>query len=83
MLLTGHKSRMDAIVPIVLGVFVGLGGAVATTRIIESVLFETAPLDPTTCAAVGLVMAATGGLAAFIPARRVTRVDPVALLRAE
>lgn len=73
----------DAAVPIVIGTALGLGGAALVTRVIKSFLFETTPTDTVTFAAVALTLVATGCLAAFVPAMRAARVDPVATLRAE
>ena len=73
----------DSAVPIVLGTLAGLGGAVAATRVIASFLFETEPTDPATLAAVAVALTTAGCLAAWLPARRAARVDPVATLRAE
>ena len=56
----------DAAVPIVVGTVVGAGAAVLSTRVIESFLFQTAPNDPVTLAAVALTLAVTGCLAAVI-----------------
>jgi len=73
----------DAALPIVLGTAIGLGGAALTTRVIQSFLFETEPVDVPTFAGVALVLVLTGSLAAWIPARRAARVDPVTALRAD
>jgi ABC-type lipoprotein release transport system permease subunit len=51
--------------------------------VVERFLFETRPHDPVTFAAVALVMGATALVAAWIPARRAARVDPVVALRTE
>ena len=82
----GQVVRMvvrDAAVPIVTGILVGLGGAALATRVIASFLCETRPIEPATFAAVAVTLAATGFLAALIPALRASRVDPSATLRAE
>ena len=73
----------DSAIPIAAGTLLGLGGAALATRVIESFLFETAPTDTATFAAVALALVAVGCLAALIPAMRAARVDPVATLRAE
>lgn len=73
----------DSAIPIALGATLGLAGAALSTRVIESFLFETDPIDPLTFAAVAAVLVAAGCLAAWIPARRAARVDPVTALRAE
>lgn len=69
--------------PVVLGLVAGLGGAYYATRIVQSFLFQTAPHDVGTFATAAVVLAAAGCLAAWIPARRAARVDPVAALRTE
>ena len=68
---------------VVLGVALGLGGAALLTRLMESLLFGVSSLDPVTYAAVTIVLVVTGALAGYLPARRATRVDPMAALRAE
>jgi ABC-type lipoprotein release transport system permease subunit len=73
----------DSAVPIVAGTALGVGGAVLATRVIESFLFETAPRDPMTLAAVAAVLAVTACLAAFVPALRAAKVDPASSLRSE
>jgi len=66
-----------------LGIACGLVAAIASTRLMTSLLFETSPLDPVTYLAVsiGLIVAAT--LASYAPAVRATAVNPVESLRAE
>jgi putative ABC transport system permease protein len=73
----------DAAVPIVIGTVLGVGGALAATRVIESFLFETAPRDPLTLAAVATTLAVSGCLAALLPALRAAKVDPATSLRAD
>jgi putative ABC transport system permease protein len=65
------------------GVIVGLAGAVAVTRVLQTFLFEVTPTDPIAFATVTLLLMAVGLLAAWLPARRATRIDPCAALRAE
>ena len=66
---------------VVTGLIVGLLGAAAAARIIESVLFGVPPTDPLTFGAVTTVLLAVGLLACWLPARRATRIDPLDTLR--
>jgi putative ABC transport system permease protein len=65
------------------GVTLGAAGAFAATRVLSKVLFEVKPGDPTTFAAVAVLLAAVAILAGWIAARRATRVDPMVALRYE
>jgi len=65
------------------GIGVGVGGALAAGRIIRSLLFEVPPNDPWTLATVSCAMLGVAAAACFFPARRATRVDPVEVLRTE
>jgi predicted permease len=65
------------------GVAVGLGGAAVLSRLMESLLFGVSSIDVTTYAFVAFALAITAALAGYIPARRATRVDPMAALRSE
>lgn len=73
----------DALWPVVLGAAVGVGGAAAASKVIESFLFQTSRVDPITLAAVAVLLVLCGCVAAMIPALRAARVDPVASLRVE
>jgi putative ABC transport system permease protein len=66
-----------------IGIALGLLGAAATTRLLQSMLFGVAPLDRTTFVAVSLTLAAVATLASYAPARRATKVDPVVALRSD
>ena len=63
------------------GVAVGLGGAALLTRYLQSQLFGVAPRDATVFAASAVILAAVAAVACYVPARRATRVDPMAVLR--
>jgi predicted permease len=65
------------------GLIVGLVGAAGVTRVLQTFLFGVAPTDPLVFAIVTLLLLAVGLLAAWLPARRATRIDPWAALRAE
>ena len=60
----------ESLWPVALGLAVGLGGALLSTKIIASFLFETPPTEPSTLVAVALTLAAAACGAAWIPARR-------------
>ena len=68
---------------ILVGLATGLAGALVGTRVMKALLFDTPVTDPLTFAGVALVLLAVALIASYIPARRVTRVDPMIALRAE
>jgi putative ABC transport system permease protein len=65
------------------GLLGGLIGAVAVTRLMQTLLFNVSPADPATMAAVTAVIASVALLACYVPARRATRVDPLIALRTD
>ena len=67
----------------VTGIALGIGVAVALTRVMSAFLFGVGPTDPMTYAIVSGVLAVVALLATYLPARRASRVDPVVALRAE
>jgi predicted permease len=73
----------ETAVLIAAGVVLGLPAALAAARLIAATLSGVSPSDPSTLAFVGLVLLIVGLLAAFIPAARASRVDPMAALRQE
>jgi putative ABC transport system permease protein len=68
---------------ILIGIAIGIAGALALTRTLESMLFEVKANDPVTLIAVTLLLIAAALLASYIPARRATKVDPMVALRYE
>ena len=68
---------------VVAGLIVGLAGAAGVTRVLQTFLFGVTPTDPIAFTIVTLLLGAVGLMAAWLPARRATRIDPCAALRAE
>jgi predicted lysophospholipase L1 biosynthesis ABC-type transport system permease subunit len=65
----------------VAGIAIGLGGALALTRFMRSLLFGIEPADPLTFGAIALVLAVVALVASYVPARAARRVDPLVALR--
>ena len=63
------------------GVAIGLGGALALTRVLESLLYRVSATDPITFAGMGLLFVVVALAASYFPARRATRIHPMAALR--
>jgi ABC-type antimicrobial peptide transport system permease subunit len=69
--------------PVLGGLAAGLAGAMLVSRLIASQLFGIAPWDPLTICGVATLLLAVGTMACWIPARRATKIDPLAALRSE
>jgi ABC-type antimicrobial peptide transport system permease subunit len=68
---------------VALGLVVGFGLVALTSRLLASRLYGVGPLDPATIGAAALLLTTAGLLAAWLPARRATRIDPMVSLRLE
>jgi ABC-type antimicrobial peptide transport system permease subunit len=68
---------------VVIGVVLGLPAASLTSRWVQSMLFGLTPTDPTTIAGASVSLTAAALMAAYLPARRASRVDPMTSLRHE
>jgi putative ABC transport system permease protein len=76
--IVGHGLRL-----MLVGLGIGVAGALIVTRWMSSVLFGVKPTDPLTFTVVAIVLGAVAFLASYIPARRAMRVDPMVALRYE
>ena len=66
-----------------LGAVFGVAGAVAATRLLRAMVFEVDALDPATLVGAALLLIVASALASYVPVRRATRVDAVAILRSQ
>jgi putative ABC transport system permease protein len=71
------------LVPVMVGIGAGIFGCVALARLIVSFTFEVSSIDPLSLGAAGTAVLAVAMLATYIPARHVTNVDPLVVLRDE
>ncbi len=73
----------DGLKPALFGLILGLAASAGTVQLIESMLYDTKPLDPTIFAAVAAVLLLVAALACLLPAWRASRLDPMQALRTE
>jgi putative ABC transport system permease protein len=73
----------ESLVPVLIGIAVGIAGALAAVRLVASLLFGVAPRDPLSFVLAAAAMLAVALLAAVVPARRASRVEPLVALRYE
>jgi putative ABC transport system permease protein len=66
-----------------LGVVIGIAGALALARFMTSMLFQVTPFDPPSYAATAALLLGVAAIASFVPARRAMSVDPLEALRQE
>jgi ABC-type antimicrobial peptide transport system permease subunit len=70
----------ETLVWVAAGGVAGVAGSVSTSGLVRGLVYEVSPLDPTSLVLTFLILIATATVAASIPARRATRVDPVTAL---
>jgi ABC-type antimicrobial peptide transport system permease subunit len=73
----------ESLPPVLAGTAIGLGVALAGSRVVRAMLFGLEPTDPPTIAGAALVVLLTALAAAWIPSRRAARVEPMSALRCE
>jgi ABC-type antimicrobial peptide transport system permease subunit len=72
---------MQALVPLGIGLIIGLAASLAVTRVLTAELVQVSPTDPITLVVASAVLMVAAMLGCLIPARRAMRVDPVVALR--
>jgi ABC-type antimicrobial peptide transport system permease subunit len=68
---------------VLVGLTIGVAGALALSRVMDGLLFGVEPSDPVTFIAVALILIAVAIVACLVPARRATTIDPLVALRAD
>ena len=80
--LRGMFLRQGLVVTCI-GIAIGLIAAAGVTRVMTSLLFDVSPVDPLTYAVVALLLMMATLMATYVPARRISRIDPAVAMRAE
>jgi len=73
----------QGMMPVLIGVVIGISAALAVTRLMKSLLFGVSAADPLTYTGVAVLLMSVALLASYIPARRATKIDPMQALRNE
>jgi ABC-type antimicrobial peptide transport system permease subunit len=70
-----------SLIPVAVGIATGIAGAIAASRLLESVLFQVQPRDPAVLGSIAAILATAALAASWFPARRAARLDPLVVLR--
>jgi ABC-type antimicrobial peptide transport system permease subunit len=73
----------QGLIRIAIGTGLGLVGALAVSRLLESVLIDVSPTDPLTFVVISVILASVTLTACLVPARKAVRLDPAEALRTE
>ncbi len=68
---------------VLIGVAIGVAGALAFSRLVRTLLFNVAPSDPASYALTALLLIVVAAIACYVPARRAMRVDPLIAMQVE
>jgi predicted permease len=79
----GRMVARQALTDAAVGIGLGLAGALVTTRLMTTVLYDMSPLDPVTLVAASTALLLTALAASWLPARRAAALDPATALRGE
>ena len=79
----GRLVMRQGLAPTVVGLAIGLGASLGTTRLLRALLSGVSPTDPVSFGATTLVLLGAAIMACYLPARRARRVDPIVALRDE
>jgi putative ABC transport system permease protein len=73
----------SGMIPVVIGILIGLAASYAGSRLVAGLLYGIAPTDGVTFGGVTIVLSVAALAAAYVPARRAARVDPLAAIRSD
>jgi len=71
----------QAMAPVLVGIVIGVAGALAISRVVARLLFGLSATDPATFGTVGAILLLVALVASWVPARRASRLDPLLALR--